>query len=73
MRFTAFNASPEPTHAVDVTATFDAGLASLACHRTYLEALGGDQAAPDDFLRQSAAAAGARLGVDLAATFEVIG
>ena len=72
VRFTAFNASPEPTHAVDVTATFDTGLASLACHRTYLEALGGDQADPSAFLRQTAADAGARLGVELAATFEVI-
>ncbi len=72
VRFTAFNASPEPTHAVDVTATFETGLASLACHRTYLDALGGDQASPEGFLRQSAAGAGERLGVALAATFEVI-
>ena len=72
VRFTAFNASPEPTHGVDVTDTFDAGVASLACHRTYLEALGGDQADPSAFLRQTATAAGARLGVALAATFEVI-
>ena len=72
VRFTAFNASPEPTHGVDVTATFDVGVASHACHRTYLEALGGDQADPSAFLRQTATAAGARLGVALAATFEVI-
>ena len=72
VRFTAFNASPEPTHGVDVTDTFDAGVASLACHRTYLEALGGDQADPSAFLRQTATAAGTRLGVALAATFEVI-
>ena len=72
VRFAAFNASPEPTHAVDVTGTFDAGLASLACHRTYLDALGGDHSSPDAFLRQTAEATGARLGVALAAGFEVI-
>ncbi|MBL8777593.1 MAG: PIG-L family deacetylase [Acidimicrobiales bacterium] len=73
VRFTAFNASPEPTHAVDVTATFDAGVRSLECHRTYLDNLGGDMASPAAFLRDNAAGAGERLGVDLAATFEVIG
>ena len=73
VQFTAFNASPEPTHAVDVTATFDAGLRSLECHRTYLDNLGGDQASPAGFLRDAASAAGERLGVELAATFEVIG
>lgn len=73
VRFTAFNASPEPTHGVDVTATFDAGVRSLECHRTYLENLGGDMASPATFLRDNATAAGERLGVELAATFEVIG
>ena len=72
MRFTAFNASPEPTHGVDVTATFDAGVRSLECHRTYLENLGGDMASPATFLRDNATASGERLGVELAATFEVI-
>lgn len=73
VRFTAFNASPEPTHGVDVTATFDAGVRSLECHRTYLENLGADMASPATFLRDNAAGAGERLGVELAATFEVIG
>ena len=73
VRLTAFNASPEPTHGVDVTATFDAGVRSLECHRTYLDNLGGDQASPAGFLRDAASAAGERLGVELAATFEVIG
>ena len=31
-----------PTHAVDVTATFDTGIASLCEHRRYLEALSSD-------------------------------
>ena len=42
VRFVAFSGSPQPTHAVDITATFDAGVRSLACHRAYLENLGGD-------------------------------
>jgi len=73
VRFVAFNASPSPTHAVDIGETFDAGLRSLACHRVYLENLGGDTETTARFLREAATTAGARLGVDLAATFEVIG
>ena len=73
VRFVAFSGSPRPTHAVDTTATFDLGVRSLASHRTYLEYLGGDMGSPDEFLRSAAAAGGARFGVDLAATFEVIG
>lgn len=72
LRFVAFNASPEPTHAVDVTATFDLGLRSLERHRTYLENLGGDMASPEGFLREAATDAGARLGVRLATTFELV-
>ena len=73
VRFVAFSGSPQPTHAVDVTATFDAGVRSLECHRTYLEHLGGAMAAPDEFLRTNARAAGEQAGVELAATFELIG
>jgi LmbE family N-acetylglucosaminyl deacetylase len=73
VRLVAFGGSPEPTHAVDVTATFDVGLRSLAEHRVYLEHLGGDMASPDGFLRTAARQAGAELGVDLATTFEIIG
>jgi LmbE family N-acetylglucosaminyl deacetylase len=74
LRLLAFNASPSPTHAVDVAATLDRGIESLRCHATYLAALdpgtpGHDPAA---FLREGAAAAGPRLGVELATTFEVV-
>jgi len=72
VRFVAFSGSPQPTHAVDTTATFDLGVRSLATHRVYLENLGGDMSAPDSFLRAAAEAAGAEFGVDLAATFEVV-
>lgn len=73
VRFVAFSGSPEATHAVDVTDTFDAGVASLACHEVYLTNLGGEMASPATFLRGPAAAAGEAFGVDLAATFEIIG
>ena len=73
IRFVAFNASPQPTHGVDTTESFEAGVRSLACHRVYLENLGGDMADPDTFLRGAAAAAGEQLGVGLGATFELIG
>jgi LmbE family N-acetylglucosaminyl deacetylase len=73
VRGVAFSGSPSPTHAVDVTATFDAGVRSLACHRTYLEHLGGGMASPDEFLRGAARAGGERAGVELAATFELVG
>jgi LmbE family N-acetylglucosaminyl deacetylase len=73
VRFVAFSGSPSPTHAVDTTATFEAGVRSLACHRTYLENLGGDVTSPNDMLRGAAEPSGERLGVELAATFEVVG
>lgn len=40
VRWVAVAGSPHPTHAVDVTDTFEQGIASLAEHRTYLAALG---------------------------------
>ena len=73
VRFVAFGGSPQPTHGVDTTDTFDAGVASLAAHHVYLEHLGGDMASPEEFLRGAAAAGGERLGTPLAATFEIIG
>jgi LmbE family N-acetylglucosaminyl deacetylase len=73
VRFVAFSGSPNATHAVDVTASFDAGVRSLASHRVYLEHLGGDMATPDEFLRRAAATTGERFGVELAAAFELIG
>lgn len=72
VRFTAFASSPQSTHGVDTTATFDIGVRSLEAHRVYLEHLGGEMSSPDSFLRRGAAAAGARLGVELAVSFELI-
>lgn len=73
VRFVAFGGSPQPTHAVDVSATFAAGVRSLECHQMYLQHLGGDMASPADFLRRNAAATGSRLGVEFAAAFEIVG
>lgn len=42
VRWVAVAASPHPTHVVDISATYDAAVASLAAHRSYLEALGTD-------------------------------
>ncbi len=64
-------ASPGARHAVDVTATFEAGVESLRAHRAYLEGLGWADFDPDAFLREGARAAGARAGVELASAFEV--
>jgi LmbE family N-acetylglucosaminyl deacetylase len=72
VRFAAFNASPQPTHAVDVTDTFEVGLRSLESHRVYLEHLGPDAASPASFLRSMAEENGRRLGVNLAVTFELV-
>lgn len=65
----AFNASPEPTHAADVTGFLERGIASLREHRSYLEHVGTDA---DAVLRDNAAAAGQLFGVEHAVTFEVV-
>jgi len=72
VRFVAMSGSPQPTHGVDVTAHLDAGVASLRCHKVYLDNLEGDMADPTAFLGENARAAGPRLGVEAAATFEII-
>ena len=64
--------SPHPTHAVDVTATFDRGLASLREHRAYLEGLGASGTDSTAFLEVMAREAGERLGVTFAVAFEAI-
>ncbi len=72
VQFVAFSGSPEAGHAVDVTETFEAGVASLACHQLYLDNLDGDMASPDAFLRGPAESIGEAFGVELAAAFEII-
>jgi LmbE family N-acetylglucosaminyl deacetylase len=55
----------DPSHFVDVTATIDAGVASLKEHRAYIEGLGGDFD-PDEFLRNMAGYVGLGAGTDYA-------
>jgi LmbE family N-acetylglucosaminyl deacetylase len=71
VRFAAFNASPQATHAVDVTGYIDRGIESLRCHELYLANL-DDAGDPDELLRSSAAGVGQRLGVEYAVAFEVV-
>ena len=63
--------SPEAGHAVDTTDTFDAGVASLEAHRAYIDGLGWENWDPREFLEGMGRATGQRLGVALAAPFEV--
>ena len=72
VRFAAFNGSPQPTHAVDVTGHLQRGIESLRCHALYLANLGGDMSDPAAFLEASAAGVGERLGVTHAAAFELV-
>ena len=63
--------SPESDHAVDTTATFDAGVASLEAHRAYIDGLGWEDFDPREFLEGFGRQSGQRLGVAFAATVEV--
>ena len=63
--------SPEGKHAVETTKTFELGVASLAAHRAYIDGLGWEFFDPAEFLESGARQAGTRLGVPMAATFEV--
>lgn len=71
-RFVAFNASPQPTHGIDVTEHLDDGIASLRCHRMYLDAL-DDPPDPDEMLRSAAASVGEQFGCRYAVAFEIVG
>jgi len=64
----AYVAAANPTHFVDVTATIDAGIASLREHRAYLEGLGRDFD-PDEFLRNMAGFTGLGAGCEYAVGF----
>ena len=63
--------SPEATHGVDTTETFDAGVSSLAAHAAYIDGLGWEGWDPREFLEGFGRQAGQRMGVAFAATFEV--
>lgn len=64
---------PGVTHGVDVTETFDRGVASLEAHGQYLAGLGDHpMAEPREFLEAFARRAGSRLGCTFGVAFEVI-
>lgn len=63
--------SPDSGHGVDVTDTFDAGVASLRAHEAYLAGLGSGGFDAQEFLEGVSRPAGTRLGVRFAAAFEV--
>ena len=63
--------SPQAGHAIDVTESFEAGVASLQEHRAYIEGLGWEGWDPREFLEGILRGGGQGLGVTYAATFEV--
>jgi LmbE family N-acetylglucosaminyl deacetylase len=63
--------SPQATHAVDTTETFEVGVASLEAHAAYIEGLGWEHFDPREFLEGFGRQTGQRLGVGMAAAFEV--
>jgi LmbE family N-acetylglucosaminyl deacetylase len=63
--------SPDATHAVDTTDTFATGVASLEAHAAYIEGLNWPDWDAEEFLEGIARGMGQRLGVSMAAAFEV--
>jgi LmbE family N-acetylglucosaminyl deacetylase len=63
--------SPDSTHAVDTTDTFDVGVASLEAHGAYLDGLGWEHFDAREMLEGFSRQTGQRLGVTFAAPFEV--
>ena len=71
VRHLAVIASPQPSHAVDVTGTFELGVESLRRHAAYLAGLGDPD--PEAFLRSGAEATAGRFGGRLGVSFEMLG
>lgn len=66
--------SMHPTHAVDVSDSFDAGVASLEAHAEYLRGLGDHpMAEPQEFLESIARQVGTAIGCRYGVSFEAIG
>jgi len=63
--------SPNGQHGVNITETFDRGVASLEAHEAYLRGLGSGDFDAREFLEGLARAAGVRLGTRYGAAFEV--
>ena len=63
--------SPRSGRGVDITDSFDAGVASLAAHRAYIEGLGWADFDPAEFLEGVSRSVGSRMGVRHGTAFEV--
>src|SRR3954447_933195 len=63
--------SPYATHGVDITETFEVGVASLRAHKAYIDGLGWENFDPAEFLEGMSRAVGQRLGVAHATAVEV--
>ena len=63
--------SPQSSHGVDTTDTFDVGVASLEAHRAYIDGLGWENFDAREFLEGFSRATGQRMAVAMAAPFEV--
>ena len=72
VRWLAYTSSPVPTHGVDVSDYLEAGVASLLCHRVYIDSLGDPSFDPDAFLRQMGGKVGEELGVPFGVAFELV-
>jgi LmbE family N-acetylglucosaminyl deacetylase len=71
VRYVFVGGAHQPTHACDVSAGLEHGIASLVAQRAYFENLGRPFDA-DAFLRAQARAAGNRFGVAAAVAFQVL-
>ena len=56
---------------MDITDTFEVGVASLRAHQAYIDGLGWEDFDPAEFLEGMSRATGQRLGVAHAVGFEV--
>jgi LmbE family N-acetylglucosaminyl deacetylase len=63
--------SPQSRHGVDVSATFDKGVASLEAHEAYIAGLGAGAFDAEEFLQGFGRAVGTRVGARYGASFEV--
>lgn len=72
VRMACFAGSANPTHGVDIAATIDRGIRSLAAHEEYTKGLGnGAWFDPGPFLTWMAKSAGPAMGAEAAVLFEV--
>lgn len=72
VRWIAYAGSTAPTHATDVSASIEAGVASLRRHQVYIDGLGDPSFDPESFLRGHAEQVGPSIGADLAVSFELV-